>query len=44
MLVYYGKYEFFVMNVLYVCVLSTFCGSLQCCAFQDLQFANAGRG
>ena len=27
----YGKYECFVMHMLYVCVLSSSCGSSQCC-------------
>ena len=27
----YGKYECFVMQMLYVCVLCAFCGSSQCC-------------
>ena len=27
----YGKYECFVMQMLYVCVLCASCGSYQCC-------------
>ena len=27
----YGKYECFVMQMLYVCVLCASCGSSQCC-------------
>ena len=37
----YGKYECFVMQMLYVCVLCAFCGSSQCCILHDLQFVNA---
>ena len=40
----YGKYECFVMQMLYVCVLYASCGSYQCCILHDLQFVNAGRG
>ena len=42
----YGKYEYFVMHMLYVCVLCASCGtsSSQCCILHDLQFVNAGRG
>ena len=40
----YGKYECFVMQMLYVCVLCASCGSSQCCIMHDLQFVNAGRG
>ena len=40
----YGKYECFVMQMLYVCVLCASCGSSQCCVLHDLQFVNAGRG
>ena len=40
----YGKYECFVMQMLYVCVLCASCGSSQCCILHDLQFVNAGRG
>ena len=37
----YGKYEWFVMQMLYVCVSF---GSSQCCIMHDLQFGNAGQG
>ena len=40
----YGKYECFVMQMLYVCVLCASCGTSQCCILHDLQFVNAGRG
>ena len=40
----HGKYECFVMQMLYVCVLCASCGSSQCCILHDLQFVNAGRG
>ena len=40
----YGKYECFVMQMLYVCVLCAPCGSSQCCILHDLQFVDAGRG
>ena len=40
----YGKCEWFVMQMLYVCVLCASCGSSQCCVLHDLQFVNAGRG
>ena len=40
----YGKYECFVMQMLYVCVLCASCGSSQCYIMQDLQFVDAGRG
>ena len=40
----YGKYECFVMQMLYVCVLCASCGSSQSCILHDLQFVNAGRG
>ena len=33
----YGKYECFVMQMLYVCVLFASCGSSQCCILHDLQ-------
>ena len=36
----YGKYECFVMQMLYVCVLCASCGSSQCCILHDLQFVN----
>ena len=32
----YGKYECFVMQMLYVCVLCASCGSSQCCILHDL--------
>ena len=38
----YGKCESFVMQMSYVCVLCTSCGSSQCCILHDLQFVNAG--
>ena len=34
--VLYRKYEFFVMQMLYVCVLCASCGSSQCCILHDL--------
>ena len=37
----YGKYECFVMQMLYVCVLCASCGSSQCYILHDLQFVNA---
>ena len=40
----YGKYECFVMKMLYVCVLCASNGSSQCYVLHDLQFVNAGRG
>ena len=40
----YGKYECFVMQVLYVCVLLASCASSQCRILHDLQFVNDGRG
>ena len=40
----YGKYECFVMQMLYVCVLCACCGSSQCGILHDLQFVNAGQG
>ena len=40
----YGKYECFVMHMLYVCFLCACCGSSQCCILYDLQFVNTGRG
>ena len=43
-MIVYGKYECFVMQMLYVCVLCAYCGSSQCCVLHDLQFVNAGRG
>ena len=38
----YGKYECFVMQMLYVCVLCASCGSSQFCILHDMQFVNAG--
>ena len=35
----YGKYECFVMQMLYVCVLCASCVSSQCSIMHDLQFA-----
>ena len=32
----YGKYECFVLQMLYVCVLCVSCGSIQCCILHDL--------
>ena len=32
----YGKYECFVMQMLYVCVLCASCGSSQCCMTYSL--------
>ena len=40
----YGKYDCFVLQMLYVCVLCASCGSSQCCILHGLQFDNAGRG
>ena len=40
----YGKYQCFVMHMLYVCVLCASCGSSQCCILHDLQFVKTGRG
>ena len=34
----YGECEYFVMQMLYVCVLCASCGSSQCCILHDLQF------
>ena len=39
-----GKYECFVMQMLYVCVLCASCGSSEYSILHDLQFVNAGRG
>ena len=39
----YGKYECFVMQMLYVCVLCASCGSSQLCILHDLQIVNAAR-
>ena len=43
-MIVYGEGEYFVMQMLYVCVLCASCGSSQCCVLHDLQFVNAGRG
>ena len=40
----YGKYECFVMQMLYVYVLRASCSSSQCCVLHVLQFVNACRG
>ena len=40
----HGKYECFVMQMFYICVLYTSCGSLKCCIMHDFQLVNAGRG
>ena len=37
----YVKGECFVMQMLYVCVLCTSCGSSQCCIMHDLQFVSS---
>ena len=37
----YGKYDCFVMQMLYVCVLCASCGSSQCCILHDRQLVNA---
>ena len=37
----YGKYECFVMQMLYDCVLCVSCGSPQCCVLHDFQSVNA---
>ena len=39
----YGKYECFVMQMLYVCVLCASCSSYQCCVLHDLQFVEDAR-
>ena len=39
-----GKYECYVMQMLYVCVLCTSCGSFQCCILHNLQFVEEERG
>ena len=44
MVLVYGKYECFVMHMLYVCFLCASCGNSQCCILHDLQFVNHGRG
>ena len=38
----YGKFECFVMQILYACVLCASCGSPQCCVLHSLQFVHAG--
>ena len=43
MLVYWN-YEYFVMQLLYGCVLCASCGSSQYCILHDLPIVNAGRG
>ena len=40
----YGKCECFVMQMLYVCVLSVSCGSSHCCVVHHLQVVNACQG
>ena len=37
----YGKYECFVMQLLYVCILCALCGSSQCCVLHDLLVEDA---
>ena len=37
----YGKYAYFGMQMLYVCVVCASCGSSQCYILHDLQFVNA---
>ena len=39
-----GKYECFVMQMLYVCVLCASCDSYQCYILHALQFVNAWQG
>ena len=39
----YGKWEYFVIQMVYVSVLCASCGSPLSCVLYDLQFANAGR-
>ena len=39
----YEKCEYFVMQILYVCVLCASCGSSQCYVLNDLQYDNSGR-
>ena len=43
MLVYW-KYECFVMQMLYICVLCASCGSSQCYILNNVHFIDAGRG
>ena len=40
----YGKCEWFVMQMLYVCVLCASCGSSQCCVLHDLEEAYSRAG
>ena len=40
----YGKYECFVMQMVYICVLCASGGSSQCYILHGLQFVTAGRG
>ena len=40
----YGKYECFVMQMLYVCVLYASCVSYQFCVLHYLHIVQAGRG
>ena len=40
----YGRYECFVMQMLYVCILCASCGSPQCFILHDLQFVNSNTG
>ena len=43
-MIVYRKYEYFIMQMLYVCVLCASCGSSQCYILHNLQFVNDGRG
>ena len=38
----YGKYECFVVQMLYVCVLCASCGSSQCCILMLVEDARGG--
>ena len=38
-----GKYECFVIHMLYICALCASGGNSQCCILHDLQLVNAGR-
>ena len=40
----YRKYECFVMQMVFVCVLCASCDSFQCCILHDLQFVEDARG
>ena len=40
----HGKYECFVMQMLYVCDLCASCGSSHCCILHDLPFVDTDRG